>query len=327
MYGKLIVFSGNANRPLADSVCQYLGIPMGRTEIKHFSNENIFVRILDCVREQDVFVIQPFASPVSDSILELLITIDALHRASAARITAVVPYMAYSRTDKKDQPRVPITARLLADMINTAGADRFLSMDLHAAQIQGFFSIPVDEPTAFYALTDHFVDRKKHGEFDDLVVISPDLGSAKRGRNFAERLHAPLAVVEKRRVANRKMEVLSIIGRVRHRQALIVDDEVDTAGSMTETAQLLQKRGVQEIYACCTHGVLSGQAIERLQNSPIRELIITDTLPLPPEKRIDKIKVLSVAPLLAQVIRCIHEGGSVGAILEEASARSRLVVP
>lgn len=321
MYGKLIVFSGNANRPLAEKICQHLGVPLGRAEVMRFSNENIFVRILDVVREQDVFVIQPFASPVSDSIMELLIMMDALKRASAARITAVVPYYAYSRTDKKDQPRVPITARLLADMIQVAGANRFLSMDLHAAQIQGFFSVPVDEPTAFYTLNNYFLERREMGEFDDVLVVSPDLGSAKRGRNFAERLHAPLAVVEKRRVANKKMEVLSIIGRVRHKQAIIFDDEIDTGGSMVETAHLLEKRGVADIYACCTHGVLSGPAIDRLRDSPIKEVVITDTLPLPEYKQMDKIKVLSVSGLLAQVILRIHEGGSVGAVLEKAALR------
>jgi ribose-phosphate pyrophosphokinase len=321
MYGKLSVVSGSANQPLAEGICRHLGIPQTMTETKIFPNENIFFRILESVREQDVFLVQPLASPVNNNVMELLIAIDALKRASAARITAVVPYYAYGRTDKKDQPRVPITARLLADCIQIAGAQRFLTMDLHAAQIQGFFSIPVDDTTANYIVNDYFIDKIESGELDDLVVVAPDLGSAKLGRNFAERLHVPLVVVEKRRLANTTNEVMSIIGHVKHRQAVIVDDEIDTAGTLCQTADLLVKEGVQEIYACATHGVFSGKAIERLTKSPIKQLVVTNTLPLPPEKRLSKIKVLDVAPLLAQVIQCIHTGGSLGEVMTKAAER------
>jgi len=321
MYGRMVIVSGTANKPLADGICTHLGIPLTGTETRIFANENIFVRILESVREQDVFVIQPFASPVNNSIMELLITIDALKRASAARITAVVPYYAYGRTDKKDQPRVPITARLLADMIQVAGADRFLSMELHAAQIQGFFSIPVDDTPAFFILNDYFLDKKDSGELSNAIVVAPDLGSAKRGRNFAERLHMPLAVVEKRRVRNQYNEVMSIIGRVRHKQAIIVDDEIDTAGTLCQTVDLLINKGVQDIYACATHGVFSGPAIEKLEKSPLKQVVVTNTLPLPPEKRLAKIHTLDVAPLLAEVIQCIHEGGSFGVIMRKAAAR------
>ena len=309
MYGKLSVFSGNAAPGFAEAICKYLKVPRGDADVTKFSNENVFVRINDYVREQDVFVVQPFASPVNDNIMELLIMIDALKRASAGRITAVVPYFAYSRTDKKDQPRVPITARLMADIITSAGADRFLTMDLHAGQIQGFFSIPVDELTAFYHLSKYFRDLA----LDDAVVVAPDLGISKKARDFAHGLDAPLAVIEKRRLGNDdRTAILSIIGHVNQKTAIIFDDEVDTAGSMIEAAQKLCDGGVKDVYACCTHAVLSGDAIANLQQSPIKLLVTTDTLPLPQHKRIDKIKVLSVAKIFAETIRRIHKGGSVG---------------
>jgi ribose-phosphate pyrophosphokinase len=278
--------------------------------VVQFSNENIFVRIKEVVREQDVFVIQPGASPVNNNIMELLIMMDALKRASAARITAVVPYYAYGRTDKKDQPRVPITARLVADIITVAGANRVLTMDLHAGQIQGFFSIPVDELTAVRYLADHFAQDKYR---DDFVVVSPDLGAAKRARNFADRLHLPLAVIEKRRMlSGGKTEIVGVIGDVSRKKALIIDDEIDTAGSITQAAQMLERFGAHEVYAAATHAVLSGPAIERLQDSNIKVVVVTDTLPLPEHKRIPKITVLSVARMFAEAISRIHSGGSVG---------------
>ncbi|MBI2953991.1 MAG: ribose-phosphate pyrophosphokinase [Chloroflexi bacterium] len=313
LYGKLSIFTGNAHPQFAGAIAECIGIPLGKSDVFEFSNENIFVRINDLVREQDVFVVQSLCSPVSKSILELLIMIDALKRASAARITAVVPYYAYGRTDKKDQPRVPITGRLLADMITVAGADRVLSMDLHAGQIQGFFSIPFDELTAINIMTDYF--RKK--DLDDLVVVAPDLGSAKKARNFAERVGAPLAVIEKRRSGNdSRTQTLNVIGHVAGRQAIVVDDEIDTASSMMDACRILQHSGISEIYICCTHPVLSGPAIERLRNSSVKEVVVTDTVPLPEEKRLNKIVVLSVAPLFAETIRRIHDGGSVGALFE-----------
>ncbi|MBI4320601.1 MAG: ribose-phosphate pyrophosphokinase [Chloroflexi bacterium] len=312
VYGKLSIFTGNANPAFARAVAETIGIPLGQADVFEFSNENIFVRINDVVREQDVFVIQPTCSPVNRSIMELLIMIDALKRASAARITAVIPYFGYSRTDKKDQPRVPITARLIADMITVAGASRVLTMDLHAGQIQGFFSIPVDELTAFNIMTRYF--REKHPQ---AVVVAPDLGTAKKARNFAERIGAPLAVIEKRRLGNEsRTQTLNVIGEVKGRQAIIIDDEIDTAGSMMDACHVLEQAGIWEIYACCTHAVLSGPAVDRMREASIKELVTTDTVPLPEHKRLDKMTVLSVAPLFAETIKRIHDGGSVGALFD-----------
>ena len=275
-----------------------------------FANENIFVKILDNVREKDVFLVQPTCSPVQKSIMELLIMIDAFKRASAGRITAVVPYYAYGRSDKKDQPRVPITARLVADMISVAGADRLLTMDLHQGQIQGFFNIPVDELTAVHLLSNYFI----HKDLHDMVVVT-DLGFAKRARTFAELLDAPLAIIEKRRQGNDdRAEVLNVIGEVRGKRAIVVDDEIDTAGTLMEITRALEREGVTEIYACATHGVLSDPAVDRIRDSNLTEVVVTDTIPLPPAKRLRKIKVLSVAPLIGEAISRIHGGESVGAL-------------
>jgi ribose-phosphate pyrophosphokinase len=310
------VYTGNANPGLARKICRYLGVPLGRAEVFSFSNENIFVKILDNVREKDVFVVQPTCHPVNQSIMELLILIDAFKRASAGRITAVVPYYAYGRSDKKDQPRVPITARLVADMITVAGADRVLTMDLHQGQIQGFFNIPVDELTAVHLLSNYFLQK----QLEDLVVVT-DLGFAKRARTFAELLDAPLAIIEKRRVGNLdRAEVMNVIGEVRGRRAIVVDDEFDTAGTLFEVVRALQREGVDEVYACATHGILSGPAVERIAASGVREIIITDSIPLPPEKRLPQITTLSVAPLIGEAIRRIHRGESVGALFSSEVA-------
>ena len=304
------IYNGNANPELARKIAHWVGSEPGRAEVFAFANENIFVRILDNVREKDVFLVQPTSRPVNQSIMELLIMIDAFKRASAGRITAVVPYYAYGRSDKKDQPRVPITARLVADMITVAGADRMLTMDLHQGQIQGFFNIPVDELTAVHLLSRYFLDR----HLQDCVVVT-DLGFAKRARQFAELLDAPLAIVEKRRQGNLdRAEVINVIGEVRGRRVIIVDDEIDTAGTLIEIVRALEKAGVTEIYACATHGVLSNPAIERIAASSVREVVITDTIPLSPERHIPKIKVLSVAPLIGEAIKRIHRGESVGAL-------------
>ena len=304
------IYHGNANPELARKIARWLGGLPGRAEVFQFANENIFVRIIDNVREKDIFVVQPTSRPVNQSIMELLIMIDAFKRASAGRITAVVPYYAYGRSDKKDQPRVPITARLVADMITVAGADRVLTMDLHQGQIQGFFNIPVDELTAVHMLSRYFLDRN----LQDCVVVT-DLGFAKRARAFAELLDAPLAIVEKRRHGNQdKAEVINVIGEVRGRRVIIVDDEIDTAGTLIEITRALEKVGVSEIYACATHGVLSDPAVERIAASSLREVVITDTIPLAEHKHIDKIKVLSVAPLIGEAIKRIHRGESVGAL-------------
>ncbi len=304
------IYHGNANPDLARKICRYLGSEPGRLEVFQFANENIFVKILDNVREKDVFLIQPTSHPVNQSIMELLIMIDAFKRASAGRITAVIPFYAYGRSDKKDQPRVPITARLIADMITVAGADRVLSMDLHQGQIQGFFNIPVDELTAVHILSNYF----KHKRLQDLVVVT-DLGFAKRARTFAELLEAPLAVIEKRRIGNLdRAELMNVIGEVRGRRAVIVDDEIDTAGTLIEIVRALEREGVSEIYACASHGVLSDPAVERIRDSSLREVVVTDSIPLPAAKRIPKLTTLSVAPLIGEAIKRIHRGESVGAL-------------
>ena len=304
------VYTGNANPGLARKICRYLGMKLGEAEVFSFANENIFVKILDNVREKDVFLVQPTCRPVNQSIMELLIMIDAFKRASAGRITAVIPFYSYGRSDKKDQPRVPITARLVADMITVAGADRVLSMDLHQGQIQGFFNIPVDELTAVHLLSNYFRQKK----IENLVVVT-DLGYAKRARTFAELLDAPLAIIEKRRVGNLdRAEVMNVIGEVRNRRAIIVDDEIDTGGTLFEVVRALQGEGVEEIYACATHGVLSDPAIDRIAASGLREVVLTDSIPLPPEKRLPVITTLSVAPLIGEAIRRIHRGESVGAL-------------
>src|SRR5262245_26352640 len=304
------IYHGNSNPGLARKICRYLGTEPGKAEVFQFANENIFVRILDNVREKDVFLVQPTCHPVNQSIMELLIMIDAFKRASAGRITAVIPYYAYGRSDKKDQPRVPITARLVADMITVAGADRVLTMDLHQGQIQGFFNIPVDELTAVHMLSNYFL----HKHLENPVVVT-DLGFAKRARAFAEALDAPLAVIEKRRIGNLdRAELINVIGDVRGRRAIIVDDEIDTAGTLIEIVRALEREGVTEIYACATHGVLSDPAVDRIRESPLREVVLTDTVPLPPSKRISQIITISVAPLIGEAIKRIHRGESVGAL-------------
>jgi len=304
------IYHGNSNPDLARKICRYLGVEPGKAEVFQFANENIFVKILDNVREKDVFLVQPTSHPVNQSIMELLIMIDAFKRASAGRITAVIPFYAYGRSDKKDQPRVPITARLIADMLTVAGADRVLAMDLHQGQIQGFFNIPVDELTAVHILSNYF----KHKHLEDLVVVT-DLGFAKRARTFAELLDAPLAVIEKRRIGNLdRAELMNVIGDVRGKRAIIVDDEIDTGGTLTEIVRALERENVSEIYACATHGVLSGPAVEKIRDSSLIEVVLTDSVPLPAIKRLSKFTTLSVAPLIGEAIRRIHRGESVGAL-------------
>jgi ribose-phosphate pyrophosphokinase len=311
---ELKVFTGNAHPLLAQQVADYLGMPLGRCEVFEFSNENIFVRILENVRQRDTFVIQPLCSPVNRSLVELLIMLDALKRASAGRITAVIPYYGYGRTDKKDQPRVPITARLVADLLTVAGANRMLTVDLHAPQIQGFFNIPVDELTAEFILSDYFKKRK----FDNLVVVATDIGISKRARDVASRLNTPLAIVEKRRMGNDDLtETLNIIGEVDGRVALTVDDEIDTAGSLVGVISALEKRGAKQAYACCTHPIFSGKAIQRISSCPVKEVVVTDTVPVSGDKKLDKITVLPIAPLLGEAIHRIHTGLSVGAMFEQ----------
>ncbi len=310
---ELSVFSGNANRPLAIAICRQLRIPLGDADVFQFSNENIFVKINENVRGHDVFVIQPFSSPVNRSIMELLIMIDALKRASAARITAVIPYYAYGRTDKKDQGRVPITARLIADCITVAGAHRVVTMDMHAGQIQGFFNIPVDELTAEIIQARYFTEK----ELPDFTIVAADEGFAKRARKLADRLGTPLAIVEKRRVGNHGVvESMGIIGSVEGRHALIVDDEIDTAGSLTQAVRVVREHGAGDIYCCATHGVFSGPAVERLSKAPIKEIVVTDSIPSPEHKSLPNLTVLSVAELFAGTISRIHDGRSVSELFK-----------
>ncbi len=301
------VFAGRPVQDLAQEVCRVLGTDVGRAEIFTFSNDNTFVRILDSVRECDVFVLHTSTPPVDQNLMETLIMIDALRRASARRITAVLPYYPYVRSDKKDQPRVPITARLVADLLTTAGADRVVTMDLTAAQIQGFFRIPVDHLTALPILCNYFAAKKlKHP-----VVVAPDAGSAKWASRYAERLGAPLVLLDKRRLGNSgEVSIANVVGEVQDAEAIVFDDEIDRASSVAEAARVLLDHGAREVYAGCTHGVLSGPAVERIAASPLKEVVVTNTIPIPPAKRIPKITVLSVADLLAQAIRGVHEGAS-----------------
>ena len=306
---ELKVFTGNGHPELAQSVCEYLDIPLGQAEVFKFANDNSFVQIRENIRQRDVFIIQPTCYPVNDNLMELLIMIDAFKRASAGRITAVVPYYGYGRTDKKDQPRVPITGRLVADLLTAAGADRLLTVDLHAGQIQGFFNIPVDELTTLPLMGQHFADK----ELQDLVVVAVDIGISKKARDMAERLGAPLAIIEKRRTGNDdKNETMNVIGDVEGKIALTFDDEIDTGGTIVNAAKALSEQGVKEVYACVTHPVLSRNAAGLMANSEFKEVVVTDTIPMSAEKRNGKFTVLSVAPLLGEAIYRIHKGQSVG---------------
>lgn len=313
-YGEPLIFSGRGNRPLAEAVSNELGHPLAEADIFEFPNENIFVQLKRSVRGHDVFLVQGLGSPVNRNIMELLIFIDALKRASAGRINVVLPFFAYGQSDKKDQPRVPITARLLADMIVTAGADRYLTIDLHAGQIQGFFSIPGDELQALPVLTNYLLEKR----IENAVVVSADLGFAKKARNFAARLELPLAFVEKRRASNdNRAQALTVIGDVVDRNAIIVDELVDTGGTLVSAVALLKKNGARQVYTVCTHATLSGNAVEKLRAAGIEEFICTDTLPIPPEKRLPNFRILSVAPMLAQVIARTNEARSVGEYIKD----------
>lgn len=305
-HGKNIkIFCANGSPKLAAAVAERLHLPVGKSEVKKFSDGEISVSIYETVRGNDVFIIQSTADPVNDNLMELLIMIDAFKRASAGRITAVIPYFGYARQDRKAKSRDPISAKLVADLLVAAGADRVLSMDLHAAQIQGFFNIPVDHLPGAPLLAPYFVDKFRDNH-DDLVVVSPDLGSVTRARNFATRLDAPLAIVDKRRPKANACEVMNIIGEVEGKRLVILDDMVDTGGSLCNAAKALMDKGAMEVYACATHGVLSGPAIERLKESPIKELVLLDTIEIPEEKQIDKITVLSTAHVFAEAIERIY---------------------
>jgi ribose-phosphate pyrophosphokinase len=308
---ELKLFSGNANLALAKEICGYLGIPLGEATVSAFSDGEIRVRIEENVRGGDVFVIQSCCHPVNSSIMELLIMIDALKRSSAYRITAVIPYFGYARQDRKDEPRVPISAKLMADLITTAGADRVLTMDLHAGQIQGFFNIPVDHLYATPVLLDYI---KKRG-VENLVIVSPDAGGVERARAFAKRLQAHLAIIDKRREGPNNAQIMNIIGEVDGRNALLLDDMIDTAGTIVQGAQACADKGARVVWAGCTHAVLSGPALDRLERSGLTEIVVTNTVPLNgKEERCSKLRVLSVAPLLGEAITRIHEEESVSSL-------------
>jgi ribose-phosphate pyrophosphokinase len=311
-YG-LQIFAGNASQELATEICHRLGMRLGQLDISRFSNDNLRVQIHDNVRERDVFVVQSFTEPVSDHIMELLITLDALRSASAQRITAVIPYYSYARSDKKDAPRISITGRLIADMLKTAGANRVLTMDLHADQVHGFFSVPVDHLTAIPSIAEHF--RQRHA-LDNMVAVATDAGGAKRVGRFSERLGIPMAIIDKRRMSDTAVQHGDVVGNVRDRDVVIFEDEISTGGTLVSSIETLRAAGVRSIHACAVHGVLCGPAIERLQQAAIDSIVVTNTVHLPEHKQMDKLTRLSVAPLLAAAIERIHSGQSVGALFE-----------
>ncbi len=313
MYNDIKLFAGSGCPELARKIAEYINVPLSGWDIIQFPNQNLFVRLHGSVRGQDVFLIQSHAQPLHTNIMEMLIAIDCLKRDSAARVTVVVPFLAYSQSDKKDQPRVPISARLLADLIEAAGADRWITIDLHSSQIQGFYKIPGDSLTAFHILVDYFRAKDL-----DAVVVTPDLGFAKRGRNFAAAVERPLAFVEKRRIGNEnKRLALTLIGEVAGKDVIIVDDMVDTAGSMKQAVELVKANGALDVYLSFAHPVLSDPATERFANLPIKEIVTTDTLPIPEEKMLPNMKILSVASMLGEVILRSHEGRSVGELFDE----------
>jgi len=311
MYGKFLIFSGQSHRGLAEDICAHLGLRVGESTTIKFSNENLMVQIEENVREADVFVVQTASPPLHQNIFELLIMLDALKSASAARVTAVIPYFPYVRSDKKDRPRISITARLMADLITAAGADRVLTMDLHSAQIQGFFRCPADQLQAINLMCDHLRRR----DLTDAVLVASDAGEAKDVARYTNRLDLPMAIIDKRRDGDDEdPRAAHIIGDIKGRSCILVDDEIASGGTLLRATELLLERGAREVRGVATHAVLSGRALERIQSSPISEVIVTDTIPIPDEKRIEKLKVISVARLLADAIRSIHDGTSVSAL-------------
>jgi ribose-phosphate pyrophosphokinase len=313
-HGNIKLFAGSASQSLCAEIATHLDLPLGKWERIVFPNENIFVRLGESVRGQDVYLVQSMCTPLHDNFMEMLIMIDAFKRDSAGRINVVVPYLSYTRSDKKDQPRVPITARLVANMIEVAGTDRYMTVDLHAGQIQGFFDIPGDALTAFHLLSDHILDKN----IPDLVVCSADLGFAKKSRNWAEKLGTPLAIVEKRRLFNTgQAEALTIIGDVDGKNVLLVDDEVLTGGTIVKAVEAIRERGAKDIYLVFSHALLKDKAFERLAELNLKEIITTNTVPLPPEKILPNMTIKSIAPLLGEVIYRAHHGLSVGELFNE----------
>lgn len=319
VYGSIKLYAGTGSPDLAQKIAEYIDEPLCGRDIIQFPNENLFVKLHSSVRGQDVYLIQTTSAPVHRNLMELLIMVQTLKLDSAARITAVIPYLAYGRSDKKDQPRVPITARLIADMIEVAGAERYMLLDPHAGQVQGFFSIPGDVLTAFHMVTDHL--KSLRAKMKDPVVVTVDLGFAKKGRNVAADIDAPIAFIEKRRVANdAKAQALTIIGEVDDRDVVLVDDEIDTGGSITQAVNLVKEHGARDVYVTCVHPIFSSNAIDRLATLPVKQFITTDTVPIPDDKAAllkDRLTVLTVAPLLGEVIMRAHEGRSVGEMFNE----------
>lgn len=313
--GKLCILTGNANPELAKKIAEHLGVHLCEAMVGHFNNGETQVMISESIRGKDVFIIQPTCQPVNDNLMELLIMVDACKRASARNITAVVPYYAYARQDRKTRGREPISAKLVADLLTTAGVNRVITVDLHAGQIQGFFNIPVDHLAAAPILAQYFIEKK----LDNVVVVSPDLGGVTRARTLADRLHAPIAIIEKRRPQPGCAEVMNLIGDVKGKVAVIIDDIVDTAGSLCEGAKALEKMGVAEIYACCSHAILSDPAVARINESPIKQLIITDTIPLPKDKSSEKFVSLSIADALGEAIGRIYTQQSVSKLFDKYS--------
>ncbi len=315
-HGKNIkVFTGNSHPELANEIAKILGVPMGASKVSTFSDGEISVDINETVRGADVFIVQSTCSPVNNNLMELLIMIDAFKRASAGRINAVIPYYGYARQDRKAKSRDPITAKLVADLLTAAGADRVLTMDLHASQIQGYFNIPVDHLMGAPILSKHFVE-KGLADQDDVVVVSPDLGSVTRARKFADRLHAPIAIIDKRRPKANVSEIMNIIGEVEGKRCILIDDMIDTAGTIANAANALKDLGATAVYACCTHGVLSGPAFERINNSAIEELVMLNTINLPENVETDKITSLSVAPIFAEAIKRIYDDEPISKLFE-----------
>ena len=312
-FNNLKIFSANSHPELSESIANQLGVPLGRSEVASFSDGEISVSIFETVRGCDVFIVQPTCAPVNKNLMELLIMTDAFKRASAGRITAVIPYFGYARQDRKAKPRDPISAKLVADLITTAGVDRVLTMDLHAPQIQGFFNIPLDHLAGSALLAPYFINKFK-GLTDDMVVVSPDLGSVARARIFAQKCNAPLAMIDKRRTGQ-NTEVCNIIGEVSGKTAVLLDDVIDTAGTICNAARaLVEIGGAKEVYVCATHGVLSGEAVKKLGDSVITETVLLDTVPIPAEKRFGTLSVLSTAKLFAEAIKCVYEEKSISVL-------------
>ncbi|WP_330695082.1 ribose-phosphate diphosphokinase [Anaerotignum sp.] len=313
--GKIKIFACNSNHILAQEIAKKLDMTLGNAEVEKFSDGEISVKINETIRGADVYIIQSTSAPVNDNLMELLIMIDAMKRASAARITAVMPYYGYARQDRKARARDPISAKLVANILTTAGANRVLTMDLHCAQIQGFFDIPVDNLVGSPLLTNYYIN-KYSDELDNFVAVAPDLGSVTRTRKFAEGLNIPLAIIDKRRPKANVSEIMNIIGDVKGKKVILVDDMIDTAGTITNAANALKERGAVEVDACCTHAVLSGPAIKRIEDSAINELLVLDTIDLSKDKKSDKIVSVSVADIFANAIKCIHEGSSISQLFD-----------